>query len=120
EEYNYISCRFGEGPDNFSYHKGIDLAADQGTPVLAAASGVVTTAQNHWSYGNYVIVDHGNGLTTLYAHLDTLTVEEGETVTTSQQLGTVGRTGNVTGNCLHFEVRENGTVTDPETYLNLE
>ena len=120
EEYNYISCRFGSNPDNFSYHKGIDLAADQGTPVLAAASGVVTTAQNHWSYGNYVIVDHGNGLTTLYAHLDTLTVEEGETVTAAQQLGTVGRTGNVTGNCLHFEVRENGTVTDPETYLNLE
>lgn len=120
EEYNYISCRFGSNPDNFSYHKGIDLAADQGTPVLAAASGVVTTAQNHWSYGNYVVVDHGNGLTTLYAHLDTLTVEEGETVTAAQQLGTVGRTGNVTGNCLHFEVRENGTVTDPETYLNLE
>ena len=120
EEYNYVSCRFGSNPDNFSYHKGIDLAADQGTPVLAAASGVVTTAQNHWSYGNYVIVDHGNGLTTLYAHLDTLTVEEGETVTAAQQLGTVGRTGNVTGNCLHFEVRENGTVTDPETYLNLE
>lgn len=120
EEYNYVSCRFGSNPDNFSYHKGIDLAADQGTPVLAAASGVVTTAQFHWSYGNYVVVDHGSGLTTLYAHLDTLTVEEGETVTASQQLGTVGRTGNVTGNCLHFEVRENGTATDPAAYLNLE
>lgn len=120
EEYKYVSCRFGGDLIQGSYHKGLDLAAEQGTPVLAAASGTVTTAQYHWSYGNYVVVDHGNGLTTLYAHLDTLTVAEGETVTAAQQLGTVGRTGNVTGNCLHFEVREDGSVIDPETYLNLE
>lgn len=119
-EYNYVSCRYGGDESLGTFHKGLDLAAEEGTPVLAAASGLVTQAQYHWSYGNFVEVDHGDGLTTLYAHLDTLTVEEGQTVTAGQQLGTVGRTGNVTGDCLHFEVRENGTVTDPEHYLNLE
>ena len=116
EEYRYYSRQM-----SFS-HKGDDLAAEAGTPVLAAAGGVVTTAQSHYSYGNLVIIDHGMDSAgrhwyTLYAHLKEVTVEENQTVDQGEQIGTVGSTGNTTANALHFELRCDNTLLAPSMYL---
>lgn len=87
---------------------GVDLGAPAGTPIYAAAAGTVIVSQvGGWNggYGNYVVIDHGNGTQTLYAHLSTDGVSVGETVTKGERIGGVGRTGEATGNHLHFEVR---------------
>ena len=76
-------------------------------------------ASYHWSYGNYVVVDHGNGLSTLYAHMSALTVSAGQSVSAGQQVGLVGSTGSSTGPHLHFEVRINGSNVDPAPYLGI-
>ncbi len=100
-------------------HSGIDIPAQGGTPILAARSGQVITSVYgsgaYWSYGNYVVIDHGDGETTLYAHMSSRAVSEGEMVTQGQVIGYVGTTGNSTGNHLHLEVRENGQRVDPES-----
>jgi len=101
------------------YHLGIDLACANGTDVLAFNSGTVLKSEYHWSYGNYVLIDHGGGIATLYAHLSDRWVSAGDTVTSGQQIGNVGLTGTTFGYHLHFEVRENGSVTDPAPYLGL-
>jgi len=101
------------------YHLGIDLACANGTDVLAFNSGTVLKSEYHWSYGNYVLIDHGGGFATLYAHLSDRWVSAGDTVTSGQQIGNVGLTGTTFGYHLHFEVRENGSVTDPAPYLGL-
>jgi len=101
------------------YHLGIDLACANGTDVLAFNAGTVLKSEYHWSYGNYVLIDHGGGIATLYAHLADRWVSAGDTVTSGQQIGNVGLTGTTFGYHLHFEVRENGSVTDPAPYLGI-
>lgn len=99
-------------------HGGIDIPANGGTPILAAKSGQVITSVKgsgaYWSYGNYVVIDHGNGNSTLYAHMSSRAVSEGQMVKQGQVIGYVGTTGNSTGNHLHLEIRVNGQRTDPE------
>ena len=85
--------------------------------VAAANSGTVIVATYSESYGNYVIIDHGGGLTTLYAHNTSLSVSSGQTVKKGDKIAAVGTTGYSTGNHLHFEVRKNGTPVDPMSYL---
>ena len=99
-----------------SYHDGTDIAAPEGTPILAAADGTVTVANalDSWggSYGYYVQIDHGSGLQTLYAHCCQVCVTQGQQVQAGQVIAYVGHTGRATGNHLHFEVRENGERVD--------
>ena len=101
-------------------HTGIDVAASTGTPIYAARGGQVIMSEYgtgvNWSYGNFVVIDHGDGTTTLYAHMSSRAVSEGELVQQGQTIGAVGATGNVKGAHLHFEVRINGQRTDPEAY----
>ena len=107
-----LGDRFGPRGDRF--HSGIDLLATAGTPVRAAGAGTVTFAGwDSGGYGNLVVVDHGNGLSSWYAHLSRIEVTSGAAVTTATQVGLVGATGNATGPHLHFEVRVRGAVTDP-------
>ena len=95
-------------------HTGIDVSATGGTTITAAKAGVVITSAYHWSYGNYVVISHGNGDSTLYAHMSRRAVSEGETVAQGQTIGYVGSTGSSTGNHLHLEIREGGQRVDPE------
>lgn len=104
----------GSGSD---FHLGNDLAAAQGTAVLAAADGVVRYAGKHSSYGNYVRLLHADGDETLYAHLEYLFVHTGQTVSAGTCLGTVGETGNATGPHLHFEILHKGIRYDPSEAL---
>jgi murein DD-endopeptidase MepM/ murein hydrolase activator NlpD len=99
------------------FHSGIDFAADYGTPIYATHAGTVIYADWYGGYGNTVILDRGDGLTTLYAHAEDLLVREGDTVQAGQAIATVGSTGFSTGPHLHFEVRIGGEPTDPMTYL---
>lgn len=100
-------------------HPAVDVAGWLGAPVTAADGGYVVLAGGGWNsgYGNYVIVDHGNGFTTLYAHLNSIFVSPGETVSKGQQVGTMGNTGNSTGPHLHFEIRYNDVPYNPSNYL---
>ena len=99
------------------FHAGTDFGAEHGSPILAADSGTVIFAGWYGGYGNAVIVDHGNGLTTLYGHASELYVVEGQAVRQGQMIATVGSTGLSTGPHLHFEVRRNGEPTDPIAFL---
>jgi murein DD-endopeptidase MepM/ murein hydrolase activator NlpD len=98
-------------------HTGIDISASSGTPIKAAGSGVVLIAGPYGGYGNAVVVDHGGGLATLYAHQSTLAVSNGQKVDAGQIIGYVGCSGFCTGPHLHFETRENGVPVDPMKYL---
>ena len=117
-----ISCHFGE-PDGWTGapHGGMDFAAGYGTPIYAAADGVVVKAGYHNSWGNYVKIYHGvvdgNQIYTLYAHCSSLGVSAGQTVTQGQTIAAVGSTGDSTGNHLHFEVYVNNTRVAPENWL---
>ena len=117
--YKYISCQYGN-------HKGADIAAPRGTPIIASASGTVVTATYHnsvFSYGNYVMIyhgtdDQGNTYATLYAHMNsTPPVSVGQNVSQGDVIGHVGTTGNSTGNHLHLELRVNGARTNPLNYV---
>ena len=112
--HTYISCHFGE-VDAFGNagHRGTDIPAPEGTPILAAHSGTVLVSGWNDSYGNQVLLDSGTGLSTRYAHMTAFIVTSGQTVTAGQTLGYVGSTGDSTGNHLHFEVMLNGGLTDP-------
>ena len=99
------------------FHAGTDFGAATGTPIQAAETGVVIFAGWYGGYGNAVIVDHGGGLTTLYAHASRLYVGEGETVKKGDAIAAIGSTGLSTGPHLHFEVRRNGEPVDPMNYL---
>lgn len=101
----------------WDYHRGWDLAAYRGTPIYASKGGKVVIAQYHNSYGNYIVIDHGDGVSTVYAHCSKLNVSKGDTVKKGDKIGEVGTTGNSTGNHLHFEFRLNGKYIDPFTYI---
>ena len=101
-------------------HRGVDLNAPMGTDVYAALDGEVLTAGRHRQYGNYVVVDHGNGITTLYAHHRLNLVSPGDIVRRGQKIAEVGRTGNATGPHLHFELKFHGLQENPLPYLNDE
>lgn len=111
-----ISCGYSSG------HKAIDISGGgrtiYGTPIVAADSGKVVTATYHYSYGNYVMIDHGGGYSTLYAHASSLAVSAGQTVTKGQTIAYVGSTGNSTGPHLHFEVRVNGVRQNPFNWFS--
>jgi murein DD-endopeptidase MepM/ murein hydrolase activator NlpD len=99
------------------FHAGLDFAADYGSPIFAADRGSVIFAGWYGGYGNTVILDHGNGLTTLYGHAQELYVSEGQAVERGQAIAATGSTGLSTGPHLHFEVRSNGEPVDPAGYL---
>ena len=101
-------------------HKGVDLTAPMGTAVFAALDGQVITSGRHKQYGNYVVVDHGNGVSTVYAHHKLNLVHEGDIVRRGQKIAEVGRTGNATGPHLHFELRIDGLQRNPLPLLNDE
>ena len=100
-------------------HRGIDIAAPEGTEIYAAADGVVTVAKFNSSYGNYVMIDHGDGRQTLYAHASRLLVGTEMHVKRGQLIALVGTTGHSTGNHLHFEVRIDGVNYDPAAFLRV-
>ena len=101
-----------------SGHSGIDLAVPIGTPIRAALPGtVITSTYNKAGYGNYVMLDHGNGLVTLYGHCSQLLARQGQTVEAGDVIALSGSTGRSTGPHLHFEVRVNGERTEPRKYL---
>ena len=122
---NTLSSLYGGRKDPIngrsSNHTGIDIPAGRGTPIYAAKSGVVTTSVygsgSYWSYGNFVLISHQDGTSTLYAHMSSRNVSEGQTVKQGAVVGYVGTTGRSTGNHLHFEVRINGKRTDPLNYF---
>ncbi len=113
-----ITSRFGAVESIRDHtHKGIDIAATRGTPILATASGTVTFAGWSGGYGYLVKIDHGNGVETYYGHCSKLYVSAGDTVEAGEQIAAVGSTGNSTGNHLHFEIRLNGKQVNPQTYV---
>ena len=113
---SYVSSYFGAGRN----HKGIDIAAPQGTDIYAAMSGTVVEIEySNSGYGNHLVIDHGNGYKTLYAHCSAIHVEVGQKVNKGELIADVGSTGNSTGPHCHFEIRKNGTQMDPAPYLGL-
>ncbi len=116
-----ITSNFGGRADPitgvWSNHGGTDIRAPYGTAIVSANDGVVIFAGWHYSYGNYVIVDHGGGIATLYGHSSKLLVSKGQAVSRGEKIALVGSTGYSTGNHLHFEVRINGVRTQPMDYL---
>lgn len=122
-DYTALSSLFAGRKDPFTgkpaTHSGIDVPAPKGVKILSAKSGVVlTSAYNKGGYGNYVVVDHGNGNTTLYAHMSSRAVKAGDVVKQGQVLGYVGTTGRSTGNHLHYEIREKNVRIDPVIRYN--
>lgn len=99
------------------FHTGIDFGADYGTPIYAAQAGTVILAEWYGGYGNTIVIDHGNGITTLYAHAETLYAQPGDRVERGQLIAAVGSTGFSTGPHLHFELRAQGEPIDPAPYL---
>lgn len=116
-----ITSSFGNRPDPFlgrlALHAGIDFRAPTGTRILATAPGTVITAGKTGGYGNMVEIDHGNGITTRYAHLSTILVNAGDKITTGEAIARSGSTGRSTGPHLHYEVRLNGEAVDPMRFL---
>lgn len=119
--YPTSSREISAGFPNYSsgaYHGGVDFRCPTGTPVHAADSGTVIIAKRlTYSYGQYILIDHGNGLQTLYAHNSSLLVSEGQSVSKGDVIAYSGATGNATGPHCHFEVRKNGTRVNPMSYL---
>lgn len=105
--------------DSENFHHGIDFAWNgcEGSDISAAADGIVSDSAYNSNYGNYVVVDHGNGYSTIYAHLSEISVSIGDSVKTGEKIGLLGSTGAATGANLHFEVHEDGIAQDPQLYL---
>jgi murein DD-endopeptidase MepM/ murein hydrolase activator NlpD len=116
-----LLSRYGDREDPFSgegaFHKGVDISAPMGTPVHAAADGVVYNAEYSAGYGRVVIIDHGHGMQTWYAHLSSFEVIPGEEIRRGEILGSSGASGRVTSPHLHFEVRVGGNPVNPYKYL---
>lgn len=117
-----VSSNYGRRTDpidgSSKFHTGIDVAAQEGSPVLAAAPGVVRRAGLRGGYGKAVEIDNGGGTSTLYGHASALAVKEGDKVEAGQAIAFVGHTGRATGSHLHFEVRKDGKPIDPQAALN--
>lgn len=113
----YVSSTFGYRDFDSSFHKGLDLAAPEGTPTYAAADGVILIAGWSDSAGNWIVIDHGNGFVGKYMHHSGLLVSAGQTVTKGQPIGLVGNTGNSFGAHLHFQLELNGAPVDPQAYF---
>jgi murein DD-endopeptidase MepM/ murein hydrolase activator NlpD len=111
-----VSSRFGARAHD-SWHTGVDITAPRGSAVLAAKDGEVTFAGRQGRYGQLVILNHGAGATSWYAHLDRILVVAGRRVRRGEKIGTVGVTGNATGAHLHFEIRREGRPVDPLPFL---
>lgn len=118
----YVSSGFGDRESPFDssseFHEGIDISAPFGSPVAAAADGVVTLAELNAGLGNAVAIDHGYGFVSRYGHLSGILVREGDKVKAGQKIGLVGSTGRSTGPHLHYEVAVNGFKVNPMKYLN--
>lgn len=113
-----ITSRYGANESIRDHtHKGLDIAAPNGTAIKAAAEGTVTYAGWMGGYGNLVIISHGNGIQTYYGHCSKLYVSNGQKVTAGTKIAAVGSTGNSTGNHLHFEIRKNGSQINPQKYV---
>lgn len=120
--YTRISSEFGTRPDPFlgieKFHSGVDFAAPKGTAIYAAYDGVVVAATYSASMGNYVMIDHGDGLYTIYMHANALYVKKDDVVFKGDTIAAVGTTGRSTGNHLHFSVRKDGAYVSPWNYLS--
>lgn len=120
--YTYVSSDFGYRSDPFTgvtaYHSGIDMPAPSGTPIVAAATGTVEWATYSATAGNWIGINHGNGVYTVYMHMSALLVSAGTRVSAGQTIGLVGTTGSSTGNHLHFSVRKNGAYVSPWGYVS--
>ncbi len=118
----YISSYFGGRADPFdgheAIHKGVDIAGQMGSEVLAVATGVVTRAGPVSGYGNLIEINHGNGYATRYAHNEEVLVAVGDTVTRGQPVALMGSTGRSTGPHVHFEVLRNGQQVDPLSFID--
>jgi len=117
----FVGSGYGMRTDPFtgemSMHTGVDFAAPVGTPILAAAGGVVVSAETRPDFGNMVEIDHGKGVSTMYAHTSRMLVKSGDIVRKGQKIAEVGTTGRSTGPHLHFEVHVNGVPQNPSKYL---
>ena len=113
-----ITSRFAESSRiRSSRHTGLDISASTGTPIKAAASGTVTFSGRKGSYGNLIVISHGNGVQTYYGHCSALYASAGQQVSQGQTIAAVGSTGNSTGPHLHLEIRVNGVAYNPQNYL---
>jgi len=119
-----VSSPFGLRQDPFGggteFHPGIDIAAEENSPIIAAGPGRVIQAGPDGGYGNVITIDHGDGVVTKYAHCDALLAHAGDMVTQGQEIATVGSTGRSTGPHVHFEVRLNGAPVDPTKALPVQ
>lgn len=115
KNYTYISSKYGTR--SRGWHTGVDFATPRGTPIYSWKSGTVTFAGWSGGYGKYIIVDHGNGQMSCYAHCNDIAVSVGQQVSQGQVIGYVGTTGNSTGYHLHFEIKVNGNFVNPLSYL---
>lgn len=115
---SYVGSRWGR------HHNGLDIVELNGScfrdPAVAAGDGVVVKAERHAGFGNYVVIDHGNGIETLYAHFDSITVSVGDVVSAGDVVGLIGSTGRSTGPHLHFEVHVDGEVVNPLLFVDYE
>ena len=122
-EGGWYSSNYGWRIDPFTgqraFHEGIDFMAEDGTPIYAAAAGVVVYSEFHPQYGNMVEIDHGNDLISRYAHASKRLVKVGDVVLRGSRIADVGRTGRATGSHLHFEVRQRGAARNPAQFLQL-
>lgn len=113
-----ITSRYGERSSlRKSTHTGLDISATQGTPIQVVSDGTVTFAATNGSYGKLVKVEHGNGVETWYGHTSKMYVKKGDQVKAGDVIAAVGSTGNSTGPHLHFEIRVNGEIINPQNYL---
>ena len=117
-----ISSLFGESRPSSGgdvrTHKGLDISAPQGTPVMAATDGIISFAGTESEYGRLIVIDHGHSFSTVYGHLGKIQIQAGDKVAKGQVIGTVGLTGNSTGPHLHFEVRVNNNPVNPIRFMN--
>lgn len=117
----WMNDGYGSRRDPFNgsadYHPGLDISADRGDPVVATASGTVTSAQRSGAYGNMIVIDHGFGISTRYAHLDSFRIKPGDPVRRGEVIGSAGSTGRSTGDHLHYEVLVYGRHLNPLQFL---